>query len=118
MCGFFLNDLSVYVNPYGIKKTMPEILTGPILCFSIQIMDIHTKFRQHRESLGISRYRLWRDTGIHHDTIRRFESGHLGVSLSTISRLCAALGVEVVCSLKPGPVDNVKSTPNKGTTAK
>lgn len=80
-------------------------------------MDIHTKFRQHREALGVSRYRLWRDTGIHHDTIRRFESGHLGVSLSTITRLCAALGVEVVCSLKPGPVDIVKSTPNEGTTA-
>lgn len=75
-------------------------------------MDLHIKFKAHREALGVSRYRLWMDTGVHHDTIRRFESGALGVSLATITRLCTALGVEVVCDLRPRPDDSTQ-TPRK-----
>jgi transcriptional regulator with XRE-family HTH domain len=48
--------------------------------------------RAIRES-GMTRYALWKETGVDQGTLSKFMSGQSGLSLQSVDKLCDALGL-------------------------
>lgn len=60
--------------------------------------------KEHREHMGLSVRRLAELSGVHYVTIVKLEGGKLDPQLSTLMKLCKALGVtltELVGPYKP-----------------
>jgi transcriptional regulator with XRE-family HTH domain len=49
--------------------------------------------REHRERLGLTLRRLGEISGVHYVAVARLEAGKLDPRLSTLLKLCKALGV-------------------------
>ncbi len=58
-------------------------------------MDVKSALLQAVKRDPRSQYRLAKDAGIAVAMLQRFESGERGINLSTASRLCEALGLEL-----------------------
>jgi transcriptional regulator with XRE-family HTH domain len=51
------------------------------------------RLREHRERLGLTLRRLGEISGVHYVAVARLEAGKLDPRLSTLMKLCKALGV-------------------------
>ena len=51
------------------------------------------RLREHRERLGLTVRRLGEISGVHYVAVVRLEGGQLDPRLSTLLKLCTALGV-------------------------
>lgn len=56
---------------------------------------IGAQLQKRRTDLGITRYRVSKDTGIHYGYLRDLEDGKRSMSLNMLNRLCEALGLEI-----------------------
>ena len=57
--------------------------------------EIGAQLQERRTALGITRYRLSKDTGIHYGYIQALEEGKRSMSIDMLNRLCEALGLEI-----------------------
>lgn len=57
--------------------------------------QIGEQLRERCKKLGITRYRLSKDTGIHYGYIKNLEEGKRSMSINMLNRLCDALGLEI-----------------------
>ena len=57
--------------------------------------NISDQLRQAIETCGVTRYRLWQETHVDQATLSRFMSGKTKLTLDSIDRLCAYLGLEL-----------------------
>lgn len=57
--------------------------------------EIGAQLQERRTALGITRYRLSKDTGIHYGYLKDLEEGKRSMSIDMLSRLCEALGLEI-----------------------
>ncbi|KGN76915.1 hypothetical protein HQ40_02115 [Porphyromonas gulae] len=62
---------------------------------------IGEQLRERCKKLGITRYRLSKDTGIHYGYLKELEEGKRSMSIDMLNRLCEALGLEI----KIEPID-------------
>ena len=53
------------------------------------------RLREERERQGLTVYALFLASGVHRDTIRRIEAGDRSVSLRTLDKVAAALGLRL-----------------------
>ena len=51
--------------------------------------------QERREKLGIARYRVSKDTGVHYGYLKDLEEGKRSMSISMLNRLCEALKLEI-----------------------
>jgi transcriptional regulator with XRE-family HTH domain len=51
------------------------------------------RLREHRERLGLTLRRLGEISGVHYVAVARLEAGRLDPRLSTLLKLCNALGI-------------------------
>lgn len=58
--------------------------------------------RRWRKRRRWTQKRLGEEAGIRQETVSRVENGSAGTELNTLFRLCAALGIELTVSPKPG----------------
>ncbi len=56
-------------------------------------LSMHTQLKEWREKRGFSLRQLAARSGIHHMSLFRLESGRLDPQLSTLLKLCDALGI-------------------------
>lgn len=56
---------------------------------------IGQRLQNRRKELGITRYRLSKDTGIHYGYLKSLEEGKRSMSIDMLNRLCEALGLEI-----------------------
>lgn len=56
-------------------------------------MDIGSRLRELRQKAGLSGNALARKAGVAQSTVSEIEAGHALPSLSTLSRLCHAMGI-------------------------
>lgn len=63
---------------------------------------IGEQLQERREKLGIARYRLSKDTGIHYGYIKDLEEGKRSMSINMLNRLCEALDLEIKLEPKQG----------------
>ena len=61
------------------------------------------------EAAGVSRYRISKETGVEQSALSRFVNGTRGLDLSSVDRLAAYLGLELVA--KRGTTDATKERP-------
>jgi len=54
------------------------------------------QIRRAIDESGVSRYRLWKETGIDQATLSRFMAGKAGMTLKSLDVLAGALGLRVV----------------------
>ncbi|MCE9553408.1 MAG: hypothetical protein K8T91_08535 [Planctomycetes bacterium] len=70
-------------------------------------MTISQQVRQAIEASDVSRYRIWKDTGIDQGTLSRFMAGDGGLSLEGLDAIGELLGLEIVIrkprGKTPGP---------------
>lgn len=71
------------------QREMMETMTGAAPRFCIQL---GRELRQVREDAGLSRQQLSDRTGIHRNSIERYEAG-ADMPVMTFIRLCVAMGV-------------------------
>lgn len=71
-------------------------------------LTMHTQLREWREKRGLSLRQLAAKSGIHHMSLFRLESGRLDPQLSTLLKLCDALGITL------NQLVGVASRPRKG----
>lgn len=57
--------------------------------------QIGEQLRERCKKLGITRYRLSKDTGIHYGYLKDLEEGKRSMSIDMLSRLCEALKLEI-----------------------
>jgi transcriptional regulator with XRE-family HTH domain len=57
---------------------------------------VSTQLRAALLAAPVSRYRIWRETGIEQATLSRFARGRSGLDLPTVDKLAAYLGLEIV----------------------
>lgn len=57
--------------------------------------QIGEQLRERRKKLGITRYRLSKDTGIHYGYIKNLEEGKRSMSINMLNRLCEAIDLEI-----------------------
>jgi predicted transcriptional regulator len=69
---------------------------------------MHTELKKWREKRGVSVRKLGELSGVHYVSIVRMESGKLDPQLSTILKLCDALGIT------PNQLLGVATEPRKG----
>jgi hypothetical protein len=69
--------------------------SGGNLCGVGVKRDISDQLRRAIESCGESRYRLWQATGVDQATLSRFMSGKTKLTLDSVDRLCAYLGLQL-----------------------
>ena len=55
--------------------------------------------QERRKKLGITRYRVSKDTGIHYGYLKDLEEGKRSMSIDMLNRLCEALGLEIKLEL-------------------
>jgi len=58
-------------------------------------MEFKERLKIHRERLGVSQAELARRLGIHRSVCSRLEGDERSPNLSTIERICSALGISV-----------------------
>lgn len=68
--------------------------------------EVPSLVRDARERHGISQERLARRAGTTQKQISRIERGEISPSVSTVSRLLAAMGERLELHAVPGPCDN------------
>lgn len=56
---------------------------------------MQTRLQEWRENRGLSQRKLSELSGVHHVSIARLESGQLDPQLSTLLKLCDALGIDL-----------------------
>ncbi len=56
---------------------------------------MHTELRTWREKRGLSLRQLAADSGIHHMSLYKLETGRLDPQLSTLLKLCGALRISL-----------------------
>lgn len=56
---------------------------------------MHTKLKEWREKRGLSVRKLGELSGVHYVSIVRMEAGKLDPQLSTLLKLCGALGISL-----------------------
>jgi transcriptional regulator with XRE-family HTH domain len=56
--------------------------------------------QERRKKLGITRYRVSKDTGIHYGYLKDLEEGKRSMSIDMLNRLCEALGLEIKLELR------------------
>ena len=61
--------------------------------------EIGARLQTRREKLGIKRYRISKDTGIHYGYIKELEEGKRSMSIDMLNRLCEALDLEIKLEL-------------------
>ena len=54
------------------------------------------QIRRAIEESGVSRYRLWKETGIDQAVLSRFVAGKAGMTLKSLDVLADALGLRIV----------------------
>ena len=59
-------------------------------------MGVLDEIRQAIETSDVSRYRIWRDTGITQSHLCKLLSGERGMSIEAMERLADYLGLEIV----------------------
>jgi len=69
---------------------------------------MHTQLKEWREKRRLSLRQLATKSGIHHMSLFRLESGRLDPQLSTLLKLCEALGITL------NQLVGVASRPRKG----
>lgn len=69
---------------------------------------MHTQLKEWREKRGLSLRQLAAKSGVHHMSLFRLESGRLDPQLSTLLKLCDALGITL------NQLVGVASRPRKG----
>jgi len=69
---------------------------------------MHTHLKEWREKRGLSVRKLGKLSGVHYVSIVRMESGKLDPQVSTLLKLCGALGVT------PNQLLGVAAEPRKG----
>ena len=57
--------------------------------------QIGAALQKRRKKLGITRYRLSKDTGIHYGYLKDLEEGKRSMSIDMLNRLCNALKLEI-----------------------
>lgn len=57
--------------------------------------QIGARLQEQRKKLGITRYRVSKDTGIHYGYLKDLEEGKRSMSIDMLSRLCEALKLEI-----------------------
>lgn len=57
--------------------------------------QIGEQLRERCKKLGITRYRLSKDTGIHYGYIKDLEEGKRSMSIDMLNRLCEAIDLEI-----------------------
>lgn len=68
---------------------------------------IGQQLQERSKKLGITRYRLSKDTGIHYGYLKELEEGKRSMSIDMLNRLCEALGLEI----KIEPIDEKQNEP-------
>lgn len=63
---------------------------------------IGEQLQEQSKKLGITRYRLSKDTGIHYGYIKDLEEGKRSMSIDMLNRLCEALDLEIKLEPKQG----------------
>ncbi len=71
-------------------------------------LSMHTQLKEWREKRGLSLRQLAERSGVHHMSLFRLESGKLDPQLSTLLKLCGALGITL------NQLVGVASRPRKG----
>lgn len=56
---------------------------------------IGEQLHERRKKLGITRYRVSKDTGIHYGYLKDLEDGKRSMSIDMLNRLCEALKLEI-----------------------
>lgn len=56
---------------------------------------IGEQLQERRKVLGITKYRISKDTGIHYGYLKDLEEGKRSMSIDMLSRLCEALKLEI-----------------------
>jgi hypothetical protein len=56
---------------------------------------VSEQLREAVETCGLSRYRIWKETGITQSTLSRFVRGHAALDLESVDALAAFLGLEL-----------------------
>ena len=59
--------------------------------------------QERRKKLGITRYRVSKDTGIHYGYLKDLEEGKRSMSIDMLSRLCEALKLEIKIEPRENP---------------
>lgn len=94
-----IDSMSMSVPLVRRNKQFGEGLKVPYLCWSCALDSIYAitclmlRLREHRERLGLTVRRLGEISGVHYVAVVRLEGGQLDPRLSTLLKLCKALGV-------------------------
>ena len=56
---------------------------------------IGAQLQRRRKKLGITRYRVSKDAGIHYGYLKDLENGKRSMSIDMLNRLCEALKLEI-----------------------
>ena len=59
------------------------------------------QIRQAVVDSKVSRYRIWKDTGIDQSVLGKFVSGERGISMETLDVLAEYLGLRIMMDRKP-----------------
>jgi len=58
-------------------------------------IKLSDQIRSAIESSGVTRYRIWKDTGIAESVLSRFMNGHAGLQMDTLDTLGEYLELEI-----------------------
>lgn len=64
---------------------------------------IGAQLQERRTALGITRYRVSKETGVHYGYLQSLEEGKRSMSIDMLNRLCYALGLEIKLEPRDDP---------------
>lgn len=64
---------------------------------------IGAQLQKRRKKLGITRYRVSKDTGIHYGYLKDLEDGKRSMSIDMLNRVCEALKLEIKLQPRTNP---------------
>lgn len=59
-------------------------------------MQLSDQVREAIRTCGVSRYRIWKETGVAQETLSRFMTGKGGLSIEALDKVAAFVGLQVV----------------------
>jgi len=63
-------------------------------------VQLSEQLRRHIDESGVSRYRIWKETGVAQAVLCRFMAGKVGLSLRSLDALGDFLGLDLVSGRK------------------
>ena len=78
------------------------------VCYNAYRLAMQTRLKEWRERRGFRLRGLAEESGVHHMTLFKLESGKLDPQLSTLLKLCCALDISLT------QLVGVANTPRKG----